>query len=89
MNTVNYKVSLATAYSESAQSDDLKVVWQQVAKCIVDYSWRAIYSTSDDEFNKNVEEMLAKCKEYDPDDQCLNWCLNEAALRCSYEDQVR
>ena len=58
-------------------------------KCIIDYSWRAIYSSSDEEFDKNVSEMLAKCKEYDPDDQCLNWCLNEAALRCSYEDQVR
>lgn len=88
-NKTNYKVALATAYTESAQSDDLKVIWKQVATCVKDYSWKAIYSTSDDEYNKNVEEMKAKIKEYDPDGQCLNWCLNEASIRKSFEDQVR
>ena len=89
MNTVNYKVSLATSYTESDKSDDLKIIWEQVASVIVNYSWQAIYASSDEEFDKIVAEMTQKCKEYDPDGQCLAWCENEASIRHSLEDQVR
>ena len=89
MDSVNYKVSLATSYSESDRSDDLKIIWEQVAKCIVSYSWQAIYAKDDAEFDKIVAEMTQKVKEYDPDGQCLAWCENEASIRNSLEDVVR
>jgi multiple sugar transport system substrate-binding protein/putative aldouronate transport system substrate-binding protein len=89
MNSINYKVSLATSYSESDRSDDLKIIWQQVADCIVAYSWQAIYASSDDEYDKIVSDMIAKCEGYDPDGQCLAWCENEAAIRCALEDEIR
>lgn len=89
MNTVNYKVALGTSYSESERSDELKLIWEQVKKCIVDYSWRAIYANSDEEYDQIVAEMTAKCKEYDPNGECLAWCENEASIRCALEDQVR
>lgn len=89
MDSVNYKVSLATSYSESDRSDDLKIIWEQVAKCIVNYSWQAIYAKDDAEFDKIVDEMTQKVKEYDPDGQCLAWCENEASIRNSLEDVVR
>jgi len=89
MDSVNYKVSLATSYSESDRSDDLKIIWEQVAKCIVNYSWQAIYAKDDAEFDKIVSEMAQKVKEYDPDGQCLAWCENEASIRNSLEDVVR
>ena len=89
LNGKSYKVALATSYSESDKSDELKIVWEQVADCIVNYSWQAIYAESDDAYNKIVDEMIAKCNEYDPDGQCLAWCNNEAAIRCALEDEVR
>ncbi len=89
MNTVNYKVALATSYSESERSDELKLIWEQVKKCIVDYSWRAVYASSDEEYDQIVAEMTAKCKEYDPNGECLAWCENEASIRCALEDLVR
>ncbi|MCC8043194.1 MAG: hypothetical protein LIO69_06785 [Oscillospiraceae bacterium] len=89
MDTVNYKVSLATSYTESDQSDELKIIWEQVKKCIVNYSWQAIYASSDEEYERIVSEMIAKCAEYDPNGECLAWCENEAAIRCALEDEIR
>ena len=85
----NHKVALATSYSESDKTDELKIIWEQVAKCLVSYSWQAIYAESDEAYDKIVAEMTAKCKEYDPNGECLKWCENEAAIRCALEDQVR
>lgn len=89
MNSKNHKVSLATSYVESDKSDELKLIWEQVKNCIIQYSWKAIYSTSDEEFDQNVAEMTQKCGEYDPNGECLAWCENEAALRDSLEDPLR
>ncbi len=85
----NYKVALATSYSESDKSDDLKIIWEQVADCLVNYSWQAIYAKDDAEYDKIVAEMTAKINEYDPEGLCLAWCENEAAIRCALEDEVR
>ncbi|MGN0666122.1 MAG: hypothetical protein ACI4KF_06305 [Huintestinicola sp.] len=89
MDSVNHKVALATPYTESDRSDDLKIIWEQVATCIKSYSWKAIYASSDEEYDKIVTEMVQKIKEYDPNGECLAWCNNEAAIRCALEDQVR
>lgn len=89
MDSVNHKVSLATSYTESDKSDELKIVWEQVKTCIVNYSWQAIYASSDEEYDKIISEMKAKCAEYDPNGECLAWCENEASIRCALEDEVR
>ncbi len=89
MDTTNYKVALGTSYTESKRSDDLKIIWEQVAECIVNYSWQAIYAKDDAEYDKIVNEMITKCNEYDPNGECLKWCENEAALRCGLEDELR
>ncbi|MGN1136033.1 MAG: extracellular solute-binding protein [Oscillospiraceae bacterium] len=89
LDSVNYKVSLGTSYSESDRSDDLKIIWEQVATAIVAYSWQAIYAESDEEYDRIVAEMIEKCESYDPEGQCLAWCENEAAIRCALEDQIR
>lgn len=89
MNTTNYKVALGTSYTESKRSDDLKIIWEQVAECIVNYTWQAIYAENDAEYDKIVNEMIKKCGEYDPDGLCLAWCNEEASIRCALEDQVR
>ena len=89
MNTTNFKVALGTSYTESKRSDDLKIIWEQVAECLVNYTWQAIYAESDEEYDRIVNEMITKCGEYDPDGLCLAWCEEEAKIRCALEDQVR
>ena len=89
MNTTNFKVALGTSYTESKRSDDLKIIWEQVAECLVNYTWQAIYAENDEEYDRIVNEMITKCSEYDPDGLCLAWCEEEAKIRCALEDQVR
>ena len=89
MDSVNHKVSLGTSYTETKKSDDLKIIWEQVAKCIVSYSWQAVYASSDEEYDRIVAEMTQKCKDYDPDGVCLEWCESEAAIRHALEEEAR
>lgn len=89
MENTNYNVSVATTYSESKRSTELDVIWEQVATCIKDYSWRAIYATSDEEFDSIVSEMRGRVKSYDTQDQCKNWGINEAAIKNALQEPIR
>lgn len=89
MDSVPHRVALGTSYTETKRTDELKIIWEQVAKCIVNYSWQAVYASSDEEYDRIVAEMTQKCKEYDPNGECLAWCKNEAALRHSLEEEMR
>ncbi len=86
--TKNFKVAPATTMSESDQSDDLKIVWNQVTKCIVQYSWKAIYAKDNAEFDQIVAEMKKMTADYGYD-QCLEWSLNEASIRNELEKPLR
>lgn len=89
LDAKNHKVSLATSYTESDKSDELKLIWEQVKTCIVSYTWKAVYASSDEEYDSIIAEMKQKCAEYDPEGVCLEWCENEAAIRCALEDEIR
>jgi multiple sugar transport system substrate-binding protein/putative aldouronate transport system substrate-binding protein len=82
-----YKLAKATTYSEGKRSDELKVVWEQVIKAIVDYSWKAIYAEDDKQFNAIVAELTHVAKSYGYD-QCVEWSENEAAIRKELEDAI-
>ena len=77
MSNHNYTVMPDIAYSESGKDDTLAVVWGQVTKAIVTYSWRAIYAKADAEFEHHVSEMRDLCEQYGYD-QCLEWSRAEA-----------
>lgn len=79
MENTDYRVMIATTYSESSKSAELDVVWNQVAEAIVNYSWQAIYAESDEEFDSIVKEMRGRVRAYDPQEQCRAWCEGEAA----------
>ncbi len=81
----NYRLSPGTMYSASPKSDELQVVWNQVAECIKNNSWRAIYAKDDAEFDAIVDEMIAQATEYGYD-QCIEFQQNEAKLRAEAED---
>lgn len=81
----NYNLSPGTMYSATAKSDELTMVWNQVADCIKNNSWKAIYANSDDEFDSIVADMIAQANEYGYD-QCVEFQQNEAKLRAAAED---
>lgn len=88
LDQLDYKLALGTSFSESKRSDELKVVWEQVIKTIKDYSWKAIYAQTDDEFNNLVNQMKGIANMYGYN-KCLQWSLDEAARRKGLEDEVR
>lgn len=88
MDSKPYKLAVGTSYAESTKSAELKVVWDQVKKAVVDYSWRAIYAESDDAYNKIVDEMISQVMSYGYDD-VREWCEKEAATRWALEEAVR
>ena len=82
-----HTVSIATPYTQTSRSDELDVVWQQVTTTIKDYSWKAIYAESDDEYNNYVQEMITKANEYGYK-ECCEFMQQEAANRKAAEDAV-
>lgn len=88
LKQTNYIVSPGTTYSAGVKSDELQVVWNQVATCIKDNSWKAIYASSDEEFDAIVADMIAQADEYGYD-QCVEFQENEAKIRAAAEDAVK
>jgi multiple sugar transport system substrate-binding protein/putative aldouronate transport system substrate-binding protein len=70
------------------RSDELQVIWNQVTTCIKDNSWKAIYASSDEEFDQIVADMIAQANEYGYE-QCVEFQENEAKIRAAAEDAVR
>lgn len=88
MEKREYKVAPATEYSEPAKSAEFNLTWNQVTKCIVEYTWKAIYAKNDQEFNFFVNEMIKKANAYGYE-ECKQWSIDEAAKRHALEDEVR
>lgn len=83
----DYILAPGTTYSAGAHSDELQVTWDQVATCIKNYSWQAIYAKSDKEFDSIVAEMTKQAKAYGYDD-CVDFQKNEATIRAKAEDEA-
>lgn len=84
----NYLLIPGTTYSGGVKSDELQVIWNQVATCIKDNSWRAIFAKSEEEFDQIVSEMISQANEYGYD-QCVEFQQNEATLRAQAEDELK
>ena len=77
MEARNYRVDIATTFAEGKRDSELDTVWQQVATCLKDYSWQAIYATSDEEFDAIVSQMKELAMSYGYD-RCVAWSQEEA-----------
>lgn len=88
MEQTNYRLAPGTMYSAGVKSDELQVVWNQVATCIKENSWKAIYAKTDEEFDQIVADMISQANEYGYD-QCVEFQQNEAKLRAAAEDAVK
>jgi multiple sugar transport system substrate-binding protein/putative aldouronate transport system substrate-binding protein len=88
MEGTDYVVIPGTSYAESVRSDELEVTWRQVTTAIKNFSWRAIYAESDEEFDRIVETMIRLCNEYGYQD-VLEWSENEAVIRHQMELELQ
>lgn len=79
-----YSVSKPNTYTASAKSDELGNKWAEVAACIKENSWDAIYAESEEEFEQIVQKMRQEAVEKGYE-ECAEWCRNEAALRKASE----
>lgn len=80
----NYRLAPGTMYSATPRSEELDLIWQQVATCIKNGSWEAIYAKDDATFDSIVANMIAQANEYGYD-QCVEFQQNEAKLRAAAE----
>lgn len=83
-----YKVILGVNYVVEPRSDELTVTWNQVADCIKTNSWKAIYASSDAEFESIVANMEAEAKSYGFD-QCMEFQLKQNEIRRAAENAVK
>ncbi|MBQ7954951.1 MAG: hypothetical protein IJ282_04320 [Lachnospiraceae bacterium] len=88
MENTNYVVDVQTSFSEGSKSDALKTKWEQVATCLKEYSWRAIYAKDEAEFKKIVAEMRGKAMSYGYN-ECIQWCKEEAARKNALQEPLR
>lgn len=88
MGTKPFILSLGTTYSESVKSDELMVLWKQVAECMKTNSWKAIYAATDEEFDAVVEEMTKQATDYGYA-ECVAYQQGEAEARKAAEDEVK
>lgn len=78
LNAGKHKIS--GEYTMAEKPDNVKAVWKKVTTKLRDYSWKAIYATSDKEYDVIVDEMLRECKE-EGYETCASWCNEEAKNR--------
>ena len=78
METTDYTV--CKTYSTSSKDDDFKTTWSGVTDIIVTYSWRAIYASSDEEFDSIVAKMIQQANAYGYQ-KCVDWSAEQAVAR--------
>ena len=83
-----YLIDQPTTYSASKKDAELDSIYSQVATCIKDYSWRAIYADSEEEFEQIISEMRAKADAYGYA-QCIEWDKKEAEIKNALQAPLR
>ena len=77
----NYvSVAVATEFVKATREPELEQIYRLVSEAIKEGTWKAIYATSDAEFDAIVEEMTNKAKELGYD-ECVAWDIEQGKLR--------
>ena len=67
-NQVSVQSPAAIAYSKASLSEEGQQKRAQFAPVMKEYSWKCVYSASDEEFDANWNTMVETCKSYGYDD---------------------
>lgn len=88
MQTTSYRVSPGSLYTGAGVPDELSMKWNQVAECIRNETWNAIYAKSDAEYQSIVDRMIKDAKSYGYDDCCAH-TQKQATKRAAAEKLAR
>lgn len=88
MQKTAYRVSPGSLYTGAGVPDDLSMKWNQVAECIRNETWNAIYAKSDAEYQSIVDRMIKDAKSYGYDDCCAH-TQKQATKRAAAEKLAR
>lgn len=80
----NYAVIPGSLYVGPGVPEDLNMKWTQVAECIKNESWNAIYAKTDAEYDTIVARMISNAKSYGYDD-CYKHSVANAEKRAAAE----
>lgn len=72
LQKTNYIVSPGSLYTGSGVPDDLSMKWNQVAECVKNETWNAIYAKDDAEFEQIVNKMITDAKSYGYEECCAH-----------------
>lgn len=86
LRALPYVVAPASTFELPERSDQLDFIWVQIANCIQEYSWKAVYAPDDQTFDQIIQKMREKSDAYGWD-QCLAWCQEQAKERAFIERQ--
>lgn len=82
-------VVIPEVYYEATEKDsELENIWKQVAECIENGSWDAVYAQSESEFKEIIDKLQAEAMDLGYD-KCMAWCEYEAMRRGKIENEVR
>lgn len=88
MQKTKYIVSPGSLYTGAGVPDDLSMKWNQVAECVRNETWNAIYAKTDAEFDSIVKKMITDAKSYGYDECCAH-STKMAEKRWAAEKQAR
>ena len=84
MQKSNYRVSPGSLFTGAGVPDELTMKWNQVAECIKNETWNAIYAKTDADYEAIVSKMISDAKSYGYDD-CIAHSLKQAEKRAAAE----
>ncbi len=87
-NRGKYVVAPEVTYSDATRSDELELTWNNVIKCIKDYTWKAMYAKNDGEFNFLVNTMIKDADRYGYQD-CVKFSEEQAAIKYALMEAER
>jgi multiple sugar transport system substrate-binding protein/putative aldouronate transport system substrate-binding protein len=84
----NYRSSIASPYKESDQSADIRLLRDQIGKEIVEHTWRALFASTDAEFDQHFNSMVNTVNGLDANGIVMDFWVNEASIRKALEDET-
>ncbi|MBQ7944194.1 MAG: hypothetical protein IJ326_09065 [Lachnospiraceae bacterium] len=88
MNSGDYSVDVPTTFAMATLDADMQSQWDQIAICLKDYSWRAIYAETVEEYDAIVNEMRGKAMSYGYNNM-VKYCKEQAAIKNGLQEPLR
>ena len=86
MESRKYTLVPASTFSELERTDEFNIVLTQVSRCITEYSWKAVYAETEEEFDDLINAMIKTCRLYGYE-ICEEWSVENCRVRYELENK--